>query len=183
MIHKIKRWWRWEARFLFRDIQYGIKNLIRWFPIIWKDRDWDQAYIWDILERKLRNQSYHIKHYGHHVNIEQDSRNLLICAKLIKKIRDEDYVMEYIDYFSRDISFVPSEYTMGYEMTSTINLEKFDEFFKQYPRIYKKITIDGEPMGIEDKQRVAMNIAQINHQRAIRLLFKIMEEHIERWWD
>jgi hypothetical protein len=28
-----------------------------------------------------------------------------------------------------------------------------------------------------------MNIGHINHSRARKLLFKIMEENIEGWWD
>ena len=183
MIKKIKRWWRWEAKYFPRNVKHGLRNLIQWFPIIWKDRDWDQTYIWDILEHKLKNQSHHIKHYGHHTDKDHDSRNMLICANLIKKIKEDYYDMEYIDYNSCDFNFIPNDDSSLYEMVSSTNWEKFDDFFKKYPRIYKKLTINGEPKTTEDKKRVAMKIAHTNHKRAIRLLFKIMEEHIERWWD
>lgn len=183
MINRIKRWWRWEARYYHRDIKYGIINLIRWFPTIWRDRDWDQAYIWDILEKKLRNQSHHIKHYGHHVDTDYDSRNMLICANLIKKIRDEYYDMEYMDYHSWNASFVPSDREGCYEMVSETNWEKFDDYFKKYPRIYKEVLNKCEPERKDDKEWIAMQIAHTNHRRAIRLLFKIMEDQIERWWD
>jgi hypothetical protein len=33
------------------------------------------------------------------------------------------------------------------------------------------------------KRILAMNVAHLNHERARKLLFKIMEENIERWWD
>ena len=183
MFNKIKRWWRWNGRYLHRDIQYGVQNLIRWFPIIWKDRDWDQAYIWDMLERKLRNQSYHIKHYGHHVDTDHDSRNMLICANLIKKIKDEHYDMEYMDYYKWDSEFLPIENTKLYEMRSHVRWENFDEYFKKYPLVYKKVVANIEPDRKDDKKYIAMRIAQTNHKRAIRLLFKIMEDQIERWWD
>lgn len=32
----------------------GIKNLWRWFPIIWKDRDYDHAFIEYMLQHKLQ---------------------------------------------------------------------------------------------------------------------------------
>jgi hypothetical protein len=35
----------------------------------------------------------------------------------------------------------------------------------------------------EIKRIIAMNIAHINQDRARKLLFKIMEENIEGWWD
>ena len=34
-----------------------------------------------------------------------------------------------------------------------------------------------------DKMSVAMNIGHINHIRARKLLFKLMEQNIEKWWD
>lgn len=32
-----------------------IKHLVKWIPIIWSDFNWDQAYLWKMLEFKLRN--------------------------------------------------------------------------------------------------------------------------------
>lgn len=180
MFEKIIRWWRWDGRYLHHDIKYGIKNLIRWFPIIWKDRDWDQAYIWDILEKKLRNQSHHIKHYGHHVNTDYDSRNMRICADLIKRIRDEYYDMEYLDYCNYSFDFIPTDKPNLNEMVSKENWEKFDDYFAKYPLIYKQVVAKTDKT---DKKYIAMKMSQINHQRAIKLLFKIMESEIEKWWD
>jgi hypothetical protein len=33
------------------------------------------------------------------------------------------------------------------------------------------------------KRVIAQNIAHLNHDRARKLLFKIMEENIEGWWN
>jgi hypothetical protein len=65
--------------------------------------------------------------------------------------------------------------------------EKFDDYFKKYPLIYKRV-MNGEGVfkreGREDdKHIIAMNIAYINQDRAHKLLFKIMEENILKWWD
>jgi hypothetical protein len=35
----------------------------------------------------------------------------------------------------------------------------------------------------ETKQVIAMNIGHINHNRARKLLFNILESQIEGWWD
>jgi len=47
----------------FRIIKYnmrsfirGIKNLWRWFPVIWEDRDYDHVFTYDILIKKLEFQ-------------------------------------------------------------------------------------------------------------------------------
>ena len=37
-----------------------IKNIVRWFPIIWNDGDYDDSYIMEILKFKLSNQANYI---------------------------------------------------------------------------------------------------------------------------
>ena len=35
------------------NIITGIKNIVTWFPVIWKDRQWDYVYLLKILDKKL----------------------------------------------------------------------------------------------------------------------------------
>jgi hypothetical protein len=35
----------------------------------------------------------------------------------------------------------------------------------------------------DTKDGIAINMSHINHLRAKKLLFSILEENIERWWD
>ena len=64
-LSKIQKWWEEniyeayieETLYFFRKIKLGIKNLIEWFPIIWEDRHWDDKYIFDILQHKIKLQS------------------------------------------------------------------------------------------------------------------------------
>jgi hypothetical protein len=58
--------------------------------------------------------------------------------------------------------------------------ENFDDYFKKYPLIYKQTL---NKVGEDDKQIIAMNIGYTNHIRARKLLFKLMEQNIEKWWD
>lgn len=44
-----------KIRIFIRDFRIGIKNLIKWFPVIWKDKDWDHEYFEDIILFKLQN--------------------------------------------------------------------------------------------------------------------------------
>ena len=50
---KVYRWFRWDWKHFHKYLYYGIKNLITWFPVIWKDRDWDDYYILEILKFKI----------------------------------------------------------------------------------------------------------------------------------
>jgi hypothetical protein len=70
---------------------------------------------------------------------------------------------------------------------SEIIWEKYDDYFKKYPLIYKRVMNGEGVFSLEgrddDKQVIAMNIGHINQDRAHKLLFKIMEENIQGWWD
>lgn len=191
MIFKNTRlWWKFEGQFYYRNFIIGIKNLINWFPVIWKDKDWDSYYIFRILEHKLKLQAKGISKRDIHTAAQRDAEIIRTCVRLMEKIREDYYASEYFDYHETNIWFEDIEGSPGYSTwESKIISEKFDEYFNKYPLIYKRV-LNGE--GIfninkesenERKKVIAMNIAHINQERAHKLLFKILENNIKRWWD
>ncbi|MFY8065654.1 MAG: hypothetical protein ACOVNM_04075, partial [Flavobacterium sp.] len=101
---------------------------------------------------------------------------------------DEFYSGEYSDYHKTKHWFepVPDKPTLS-SWESKLLEENFDDYFKKYPLIYKRVLNGEGPFSREGreevKQIIAMNIGHINHDRARKLLFKLMEQNIERWWD
>jgi hypothetical protein len=165
MMYKIKQFFR------------NIRNLIRWFPIIWKDRDWDDHFIFEILKFKLKNQAEYIGYHDRHMSAKRDAEKMMLCVRLIEKVQDEYYGCEYQKYNDSELIFIDSEdYPGHYEIEIKEISECFDEYFKKYPRIYKQVN------GI-NRHNIAFKIAQINQERAHKLLFKILEQNIRRWWD
>jgi hypothetical protein len=63
-----------------------------------------------------------------------------------------------------------------YEMEIEHISDNYDDYFKKYPRIYKQVKT-------EDKHQTAFDVAKVNEERAHKLLFKILEQNIRRWWD
>ena len=185
-----KLWWKFEGRYYHKDLYRGIKNLLKWIPVIWKDRNWDHTFIYDILEHKLKLQSEYIGKYGNHVTAKRDAEIMMVCVKLIQRLKDGYYDGENHDYHKTKYWFEDIEDKPGYStMESELLEENFDDYFKKYPLIHKRV-LNGEGVfniQVDDeggrKERVAMNISRINHDRARKLLFKIMEENIEKWWD
>lgn len=199
---KIKLWWKFEGRFYHKDFKNGVKNLIRWFPVIWKDRNWDSVYIFNILQHKLKLQAKYISTNDIHVDAQTDSQKMMLCTRLIEKIKTEFYEMEYADYHKTTWNFkfltddAKSELSKeGVDVEGLRELhveeesEHFDDYFKKYPLIYKKVmNLPETGAGTfyftnDSKEHIAMNMARINHERAKKLLFKVLDEHIERWWD
>jgi hypothetical protein len=191
LFDKITDWWWKNIGWKIRDFYRSIKSVIRWFPIIWKDRDWDSWYIFTILQTKLKFQSKYIGERDFHVRAKRDAEVMNLCVNLIEKVRDEYYGMEYMDYFDTEYSFVDSD-TPGYkQMIFNKKSEWFEGYFKKYPLIYTQVLNSSKNiLPIEDEitkrvsnQKIAMNIAYINHKRARKLLFKILNDQIEYWWD
>jgi hypothetical protein len=184
----IPLWWNHEGRYLHKEIRTGLKNIWYWLPIIWKDRNWDSHYIFDIMIHKLKAQSKYIGSRGIHLRAERDAEIMMTCVNLMKLIQDDFYSSEYSDYHKTKHWFEDVPGKEGYSSWESKLLEEnFDDYFKKYPLIYKRVLngegVFGREGRKEDKQVIAMNIGHINHDRARKLLFKLMEENIERWWD
>jgi len=170
-LESIPLWWEQDGRYMYRNFKIGVVNIVYWFPIIWKDRNWDSHYIFEILKHKLKAHANYIADEDRHTRAQHDARNMRLCVKLMQLIQDEFYDSEYLDYFDYD----------------GLLEENFDGYFAKYPLIHKRV-LNGEGVfnreGRENnKQIIAMNIGNINQTRAHKLLFKIMEDNILGWWD
>jgi len=185
-IQWIPLWWDNAGRYTLKEIRTGFKNIFYWLPIIWKDRHYDSHYIFEIMMYKIKAQSKYIGERDIHTRAKRDSEIMMTCVRLMEKVQDEFYSSEYSDYHKTKHWFEPTEREGYSSWESKILEENFDDYFKKYPLIYKRV-LNGEGIfkldGTDDKQRIAMNIGHINHERVRKLLFKLMEQNIERWWD
>jgi hypothetical protein len=188
-IQWIPLWWDQEGRYIHREIARGFKNIWYWLPIIWKDRHYDSHYIFDIMIHKIKAQSKYIGERNIHTRAKRDSEVMMTCVRLMEKVQDEFYSSEYNDYHKTKHWFEPADKEGYSTWESRILREDFDGYIKKYPLIEKRVmngegvfSLDGED-SLEIKQKIAMNIGQINHNRAGKLLFKLMEQNIEKWWD
>jgi hypothetical protein len=76
---------------LWWNLVYGVENLIRWFPIIWRDRDWDQNYLLRMMEFKFKRMALLHETHGHLVRAPKTARQLRIAATLCRRLYEEPY--------------------------------------------------------------------------------------------
>lgn len=129
---RLYRWFKWDAKYFPERFITGVKNLYKWFPIIWKDRNYDHDYIFVILKFKLENQAKQFIKSGHTESAEREAELMMTCVRLIDKIQNEYYFEEIYHYET---------------LTSEIVNQYMDK-----------------------------------HNKAKRLLFKILNDKIETWW-
>ncbi len=70
---------------------HRVKNLIRWFPVIWNDGDGDQGWMFLILKFKLERM-YATNGLWYKDEPDYD-KNIRTCILLIERILAEDYGM------------------------------------------------------------------------------------------
>jgi len=173
----------------FREFSRSIKNLIRWFPVIWKDRDWDDHFIWEILKFKLKNQAKYIGDRDIHTSAKYDAQRMMLCVRLIDKIQEEYYSMEYMDYHESNYNWLDIDDKPDYKELEIVEVsERYDEYFNQHKAAVRKVLANKEHQIFkltEDdyKGRLAMNLSHYNEKRAQDILFRLLNRDIRGWWD
>ena len=189
----IRLWWKFEGRYYHKDFINGIKNLWKWFPTIWRDRDWDANFIYEIIKVKLEHQAKYIGDHDRHTRAKRDSELMRLTSRLIQRCQDDYYDLEYMDYHVSEWNWldvteddnIPEKYKNSKRLDIELVSENFDEYFKKYPRQYKR-ALDPDtywPYSEKTDKTIAMWIGDENQKRAQTLLFKIMDKNIRGWWD
>ena len=176
----------WRIRYA----RNAMRNIIRWLPVIWKDKDYDSWYIYTILQTKLKHQAEYIAGNHRHTLALRDAQRMMTCVRLIEKIKEESYDLECMEYHDTDIITTPND-SGTYSVDFKIVDENLQEYFLAYPLDYKRVLkgegwLDINEEGItqvDRDYRIASNMSYIRQRRAKRLLFQLMEFHIESWWD
>jgi hypothetical protein len=131
---RIYLWWNHDGKYYHKYFKQGVKNIWYWFPIIWKDRNWDDHYIFEILQHKLTAQAKYIGDRDRHTRAQLDAKRMRLCVKLIQLVQDETYQMEYMDYHKDRVWFTDCEDRPGSSRYNSEEVwEKYDDYFKKYP--------------------------------------------------
>ena len=151
-----------------RQIWRSIKNIIAWFPIIWRDRDWDSWYIYEILGFKLRRMEKNIREYGHAMeseNIADQIKEVVVgldrlieddyCADLHSAIREKWGELEFVD--------------IGEKGYTTLKATKV------------KTKEDEESYSVAIRE--CMKAEEKTIQDDLELVFDTMRDNIRGWWD
>ncbi len=149
----------------YYSIKNGIWNIIRWFPVIWKDRDWDYYYIFALLYHKFSNMEKFFRSDNAYSANALDVADKIRVAKLLcKRIIDDNYV---------DNALMPVEEKYGelkYHFEPTNNEKLKAMVFDEFPE--------------ERKARSkAYEHAEYMEKQDRKMLFTMLDKYIDGWWD
>jgi len=78
-----------------RQFSIGVSNIIKWIPVLYKDRDWDFYFIYNILQKKLEFTEKAIRNSSLE-NGEMYANKIRTAIRIIEIGRDEKYVDEVL---------------------------------------------------------------------------------------
>jgi len=162
----------------FMDIYYKIKsqimnpirgiiNIIKWSPIIFKDRQWDHFYFLEIIKYKLTLMEKFFREEGHHVLAERDSHKMKICRILCSRLLDDNYYDNVFEghnkKWGKSKMIFNSDNTLNFNRPNCITEEDHKKERVEYQKLIKK-------------EEYLIN-------QDLDLLFTIIRKNIMRWWD
>lgn len=84
------KWGWWNPSTAYYKVKYGVQNLIKWFPVIWNDRDWDWIFWVEMNVKKLDGMEKSIRS-GHHLYGWRDADNIHKAILALNRILEDDY--------------------------------------------------------------------------------------------
>ena len=157
----------------FRDFYRRVKNVLRWLPTIWKDRDWDNSYITEILIKKLEfTRDFYLSGKAYSAEAEKVADEIKEAIDRLHMTRDswefyEDLAMEQLEqkWGKTTFDFVPYKYDeygniLLYEMESEIEKVNTEEEEEQYRKEFRKTLDEARKQYRKDKKDAYKFIAK-----------------------
>jgi len=160
----------------FRDFYRRIKNVLRWLPIIWKDRDWDDSYITEILIKKLEfTRDFYLSGKAYSAEADKVADEIKEAIDRLHMTRDswefyEDLAIEQLEqkWGKTTFEFVPLEDRPGLtEMKSKTEKVSTEEEEEQYRKEFRKTLDAARKQYMKDKKDA----------------YKFIAKNIDKWWD
>lgn len=156
-----------KIRGFFRNIVNGITNLIKWTPVIWQDRDWDQWYLYSVMHKKLLlMEKFHNSNHTWSSTAKSTAKQIRLCRILCKRLMDNAYIIN-ATMFPYDKLYNDDDYFTFEPVPGTNYSRLVETETPEQKKMFKKACKHSEYMQKQDRE----------------LLFKTMSKYIDGWWD
>ena len=159
------KWYEWHP-------VDGIKNLIKWFPIIWTDRWWDHSFIFKMLHFKLNDMEKLYRARSIHKYSDETADQMKMCVRLLDRIIKDDYITNALQFHEKkygeiDFKFTPIEGTDCSSLDLVHKKELTEAEAKMANKLRNNLYKHSDNMETQD----------------VEMLFKLMTKYIRMWWD
>ena len=149
----------------------GVRNIIRWIPILYKDRDWDYYYLLSVMRFKMCNINNYLKKHqsfeGVEVEIERIDR---VVAALDRLINDQ--------YDDQCLESVYKKYG-----ERTMYIKKIDDEHSQLDFLYENVKTEQQAADYNREFKQALEQAEVMRKNDAKIVFRTIEKYGRNWWD
>ena len=151
----------------YYNITQGVSNLFKWRKVIWNDRNWDDNYIFRILQFKFENmEKFFNSDKAYSARAKKDAKRIMTAKNLCKRIVENNYLSNaLIDYYKKYGNDFKWEFEPCKDKSNFSTL--IDKRAEEEQKSFSKA---GDHSDLMEKQD-------------IDYLFKFLNKHIQSWWD
>ena len=154
----------------------NIRNIIRWIPTLWKDRDWDYGFMLELEYNKLKNMVhwYETNNYGHCTSGSTVVKQMKLAISLL------DIILEKNEWwhinFPDDYKWFDENHRYNklsdncYVVDAYVNINNWHRYLPWL----KETRIKESPNFWKTQLRV---------EKAWRLYHMLRERYMRDWWD
>lgn len=136
------------------------ERMVQWFPILWKDRNWDDSYILNILQHKIRFTREVVSEHGYYVDSRKYARQMKVAELLLERLQDSNKYVE----------------------------KDWEDHFKLYPRrIYLNNSNEDISFPAQDDKQYSKNVRRMMDKEEymwnqdFKYLCEYMRKHLRKW--
>lgn len=163
--------WTWKIYCRFRTIRRAILRLISWFPVIWKDEDWDEVYLFEIMRFKISR-----------MRKNMEKKTITTWKKYSDEMKQAEYLLRRMSGFD---NYFYSENTEKYEdmikngictcPEELVTLESLPNECSRMHFHYCKFC--------EKSNKYWMERDRVKKRYDIEYTMKFIAKKSSRWWD
>ena len=150
--------------FVKKTIQ-GIVNIIKWFPILWRDRDYDHYFFFVLLRRKLISAHKFFEDISVWSYKNKETEKIKLCVMLLNRIIGDNY---------DDMVFEKHNRRWG---TPVFNIGVDGELNIVRPNVNKENEIQER----EEFKNCVRHVVYMRKQD-VKYLFNLLTKCVLEWW-
>lgn len=153
------------SSFIYYQIE-GIKNIIKWFPVIYKDKQFDHSYLLTILEFKFSLMEDYFRNHGLASTSKKDAKRIQLCKNLCKRINE---------------GYHDNVYMLHDKKWGSIKMLIDEKGHLQFIRENSKTPEDFQKESSEFRK--LMKKEQYLQKQDQEVLSQTMKKYMTGWWD
>lgn len=163
-----------------------IKRLIKWIPVIWNSYyDWDYRSAIDVFRYQLERIADMLES-DKSISVEAKHNATRICTalRLMDKVYNEEYVMEYLTEVERIYGKSTYEFVPVNKKGEKIDITTTGEnIYYRMDTVWERDYTKDEIKQIDTHNNELFLKSLEKQKKAHRILWAFIEHNIQHWWD